>query len=277
MVNYLHAQKNRPLVPLLLIILLPMMTGCSRTDLALKYADTFVALEIKDQFDLSGNQKDKAEDLSTKLTDDLKKEFLPLVSDELRNLSKEIDSLDAAQANAFLKLKAERFRSIGVQFYPLVARQMVAFSEILTERNWKAFKTNFEERNQEILSDTKKSRTTDNLEFFIGSLTPEQEKLVDEFTSLFPQRRDLRVQNRIHSLAEFEKTMGSFSPKSFKEAALLFLENPQRYQLKKNEEAWKSREQALIELLEKVFRIMTPKQKNHFKEKCQELALQLLR
>jgi hypothetical protein len=257
------------------VLLIAFSTGCSRTDLALKFADTFVALEIKDQFDLSGKQKDKAEEISKNLIVDIKKEFLPLISAELLKISKEVDSLDPAQAKPYFSAKAETFRNIGIQFYPIVARRVPAFAEILTEKNWKAFKENCEEKNRQILSEkTQNSRTTDNLEFFIGSLTPEQEKFVDELIQRFPRNSSLRAQNRSHSLNEFEKMMGPFSSENFKKSSLHFLESPRKYQLKDNEEAWLAREKAIIDLLESIFKTMTPRQKIHFKEKCVELSEQ---
>ncbi|MFN9066708.1 MAG: hypothetical protein ACK5V3_05725, partial [Bdellovibrionales bacterium] len=133
-----------------------LISGCSQTDLALRYADQFIAWELKDQFGFTGAQKQKIDELSKQGLSQLKKEFLPEVIEEMTLVKAEFLQKNWSEQNTeegarFLNEKRLKFKILGQKSLKIISRQTSEFASATQEKNWQIFLKNFKEKNQEIL------------------------------------------------------------------------------------------------------------------------------
>lgn len=257
------------------ICLLALMagSGCSQTRLAIRFADTFISSEIKDQFDLTGLQKQISDQLSEKFVADFKEQVLKPVSGRLKSLAGQIDSLTGDNVESIVRAEKSELDRFILVSSGLAAKHIPELSSKLTAKNWDAYKENFAEENQKILAQTdSKSRFKDQFENFLGSLTPIQESLIDQWTKENPRNPVLRVKNRTHVLNEFERKMGPFTVASFQTTATQFLENPLTWQMSEHQENQKKRTEAAIKVIIEVGKTLNEKQKSHLKNYLLQLA-----
>ncbi|MFP5519426.1 MAG: hypothetical protein ACLGGX_05950 [Bdellovibrionia bacterium] len=71
-----------------LIIVILVLSACSRTDLALRFADDVLAYEINSQFDFVSSQKVVANKTSEEFVLELKKAMLPYLVQEIQEAKK---------------------------------------------------------------------------------------------------------------------------------------------------------------------------------------------
>ncbi len=242
--------------------------GCSRTDLAFHYADTFIAYEIKDQFDFGGTVVD---DISTQFVTDVRKEFLPKLTTEMQKVQIEFDQMQSEQSpqkkwSEWILKKTYDFRNLGYQSILLLDRQSAAFSKLMKVKNWEEFKKNFEKKNKKLEKEKPESRLNKTLDDFLGSLTKEQEKQIEEFLKKYPTDPTDRAINRRATLSQFEVKMTQFSPENFQKAASDFLQDPQNYGDLAVQEKMKARVAALSETLGFVLQSLTPDQTKKLKK-----------
>lgn len=253
---------------ILLFLSFSLFIGCSRTDLAFHYADTFLAYEIKDQFDFQGTVVDG---ISTQFVTDVRKEFLPQLVAEMQKAQLEFEQLQTEQSpqkkwSEWILKKTYDFRNLGYQSILLLDRQTASFSKLMKFNNWEEFKKNFEKKNKKLEKEKPESRLNKTLDDFLGSLTKEQEKQIKEFLKNYPTEPADRAINRRATLNQFEAKMTQFSSENFQKAATDFLQNPQNYGDSKIQEKIKVRAAALSETLGFVLQSLTPEQTKKLKK-----------
>lgn len=253
---------------ILFFFLFLTIVSCSRTDLAFHYADTFLAYEIKDQFDFSGTVVDG---ISTQFVSDVRKEFLPQLISEMQKVQLEFEQMQTDQSTQkswadWILKKTYDFRNLGYQSVLLLDRQSPAFSKLMKSNNWEEFKKNFEKKNKKLEKEKPESRLKKTLDDFLGSLTKEQEKQIKEFLKNHPTDPVDRAINRRTTLNQFEAKMTQFSSENFKKAASDFLQNPQNYGDPVIQEKIKVRTAALSETLGFVLQSLTPEQTKKLKK-----------
>ena len=253
---------------MLFLISLSLLVGCSRTDLAFHYADTFIAYEIKDQFDFGGTVVDG---ISTQFVTDVRKEFLPQLTSEMKKVQLEFEQLQAQPTDQkkwseWILKKTYDFRNLGYQSVLLLDRQSAAFSGLMKAKNWEEFKKNFEKKNKKLEKEKPESRLPKTLDDFLGSLTKEQTKQIDGFLKSHPSDPTDRVINRRTAFSQFEAKMTQFSPENFQKAASDFLQNPQNYGDPAAQERMKARTITLSETLGFVLQSLTTDQTKKLKK-----------
>jgi len=253
---------------MLFLFSLSLLVGCSRTDLAFHYADTFIAYEIKDQFDFGGTVVDG---ISTQFVTDVRKEFLPQLTSEMQKVQLEFDQMQAQPTDQkkwseWILKKTYDFRNLGYQSVLLLDRQSAAFSGLMKAKNWEEFKKNFERKNKKLEKEKSESRLPQTLDDFLGSLTKEQTKQINGFLQSHPSDPTDRVINRRTAFSQFEAKMAQFSPENFQKAASDFLQNPQNYGDPAAQERMKARTITLSETLGFVLQSLTTDQTKKLKK-----------
>lgn len=253
---------------MLFLFSLSLLVGCSRTDLAFHYADTFIAYEIKDQFDFGGTVVDG---ISTQFVTDVRKEFLPQLTAEMQKVQLEFDQMQAQPTDQkkwseWILKRTYDFRNLGYQSILLLDRQSAAFSMLMKANNWKEFKKNFERKNKKLEKEKPESRLPKTLDDFLGSLTKEQEKQIQEFLKNHATDPVDRALNRRAAFSQFETKMTQFSPENFQKAASDFLRNPQNYGDPVAQERFKARAAAQSETLGFVLQSLTTDQTKKLKK-----------
>ena len=242
--------------------------SCSRTDIAFRFADTFVAYELKDQFEFKGEQKDQAEKISQKIVQTVKVHFLPLLVEGLETARQEFLDLKDTEPKTYQDWLTQKFnylRQIIEKQYLLLSPHMVELAKLANEKNWQAYQNNFEEKNKEILDEGKRpSRTKKNIESFFGDLTQEQEVLIENYLKKFSPDAQMRVDNRRHTINEFSRRLEKpFSNERYQQVMKEWMVDPTLWGSPKAKVKFDERNKALIELLAQLLAQRTEKQHQH--------------
>lgn len=121
------ALKTKTAAVTMVAAALTTATGCSRLDLALRWADTFVMSSVTDYFDLNSEQKKAAKDEFNKALSDLRREEFPKLAEILRKIAdlSEKNELKAPAIEGFLKEMTAGF-TVALQRFEPMAQKIVA-------------------------------------------------------------------------------------------------------------------------------------------------------
>lgn len=249
-----------------LVLLAVFTTSCSSTKLAVDWADTFLAWRIDETFDLSREQKKQIRPQLNQAVGNIKKEMFPQYSAFLLESKKELEGIDnkarADLAMTSIEKKMEGQLNLTLQ---KIQPQLVAMSQNLKPGNWKEFKEDYQERNEELLEDGPKPRLKKRIEQWVGSLNKDQRNKVEEFekTQAFPVQ--IRVQNRTATLKKFEEqaqvTGASIDHQKFAQALSSFAQDYRGYQTPEYNEAMTKYRTNLKNLFAELYLSLDQKQK----------------
>lgn len=185
------------------LIFLVLLSGCSRLELALRWADTFVMSSVTDYFELTSEQKSQARGEFKKALAEIQKNDFPGMAKTLRDLA---DATEKNQINDetlenFLKGVLNAFRTSAVRFEPMA--QKIVADQVAS--NFKLFDKEFQKKYDKDLEkskDPKKHRgqVEDRIERFvdetIGYLSDSQEKQLKEWLDQTPSPDALQLESR---------------------------------------------------------------------------------
>ncbi|MBX3019383.1 MAG: hypothetical protein KF767_15965 [Bdellovibrionaceae bacterium] len=210
------APRQRPgrLLKMALVLasaLLLMGAGCSRLDLALRWADTFVMYSVTDYFELSSVQKTEARQEFNTALGELRREDFPKLSAELRRLA------DLADQNAFtaenveehLKLLQDGFLAAGRRFEPMAQKLIqdqvaVNFKQFDTEVMKKYEKDLKRAQDPAQARSKMKNRAEDIVDDTIEYLTPAQKEAFKGWVQQTTPPQVQQVENRRIVLDKFK-------------------------------------------------------------------------
>lgn len=243
------------------------LISCSRTHLALRFADDVIAYEISDQFDLSGIQDEASEKISEEFVSDLKKELIPHLIEEMKKASLRVQvkpNLAAEVYEAEIKTILLNFEEKMKSLQPLFKKHMLEIVDQISEENWKHYLVEFEKKNDEILKEKRKSRLKSHLERFFGRLTEEQKKLMEDFEANSKFDVNIRISNRQATIKRFQAEMGpSFSKEKLKEVSAKWLSSPGSFGDPNAQAFYDQRRSALVSLVAKILHQRTEEQTQH--------------
>lgn len=249
--------------------------SCSRVDLALNWADTFLYYELKGQFDFKGLQKDVTEKVADQFVADMKKDWIPQLADRLKILG---DKIEIAKEDAFKKIFQDEALFLETHFkkiFVIGSAQVPAIAKTLTKENWTHFQRKFEEKNKEIISKEEKSKMLENLESFTGPLNKDQRQMVTQWLIENPNDNKLRVDNRKHVMNQLNQKIDPWSSTKWSEIVVAWATSPDDFQLAAYKEAVKKRTASMLGLFEKIVKSMTAKQKAEVKKNLHRWAERL--
>jgi hypothetical protein len=251
---------------LALIVFSISFCSCSRVDLALRWADTFLYYELKSVFDFGGKQKPIVESVSDSLVAEIKKDWLPIVSARFNTLSEKVDVKSKEEIKNILDSEVEFVQERLKKMYLIAAGQISALAKTVSEENWTYFKEEFEEKNEGILSEEPENKIQDILENFLGRLSKEQKELIKNWIKQNPSDLKLRVENRRHIITQINSKVAPWSADKWSEAILVWLKDPQAMNLPAYETYLKKRTESVVALLVDVLYIMSDEQRKDLKE-----------
>lgn len=243
------------------------LISCSRTHLALRFADDVIAYEISDQFDFSGIQDQASEKISEEFISDLKKELIPFLVEEIKKASVKAQVVPALAVEVYeveIKKVLVSFEEKMKSLQPLFKRYMLEIVEQINEENWRHYLAEFEKKNTKILKEKRNSRLKSQLERFFGRLTEEQMNLVEEFETKNQFDVNIRVANRQATIKRFQAEIGpSFSKEKLKEVSEKWLNSPGSFGDSNAQAFYDQRHIALVSLVAKILHQKTEKQTKH--------------
>jgi hypothetical protein len=263
-----------------LFLFLFVFTGCSRADLALRYADQFMAWELKDQFGFNGSQKQKIDELSKQTLVYLKRDFLPELISELKSvksdfLAKDWRQISPEEGARFLNEKRLKFKSLGQKSLKIIAQKSPEFAALTNEKNWKTFVKSFNEKNREILKSKPKSRFPELVDRFLGDLSKEQEELIKAHESDLKPDPALRIKNRETTLSRFNELLTPYSSEAFSQALFDFFTHTEKWNDNLALQAQEIRHEKQMQILAQVLKLISSKQKKILIEEWDDLIQDL--
>ncbi|WP_413574573.1 DUF6279 family lipoprotein [Bdellovibrio sp. HCB290] len=255
-------------------------SGCSRLDIAYRWADTYIASKVDDYFDISSEQsKALKKDIKKDLVE-IKATLLPLWMDRLNKIQKDVDGGTltdqkvAGYFGAFFKdidqINAH-FKTTAVDFISSTDTKQIEY-----------FKKSFFKKNQEDLEkaqDTAKlqkkyrEKYEDVFEMFVGSLTDQQKQLIAENVKASPYPAELKAKNKAFIFKEF--IAHQESKEAMKNFVQQYTSQADKFDLPEYRTAYQQYQDKLQILITQVMTNLTDRQKVALKENIHQKSEQL--
>lgn len=198
------------------LIVVATLSGCTKLEFALRWADTFVLSYITDYFDLSSLQKTQSRSEFKKSLSDVQKNEFPQVAQKLNELANGFEKKD---------LKPEKIESLLKSAEPLFKKALSRFEslaqKIVSEQALKGYQTFDKEILEKYSKDIAKltdprqveKENQKRLNYWLREtvevLTPEQKKYIQEQMQQNPAPRLLQVESRKFVFEKFKVLRGN--------------------------------------------------------------------
>lgn len=207
----------RKLIPRALLVsffLVGLVTGCSRLDIGLKFADTFLIRQIDQAFDLDKEQKQTLEAPIQASVQKVRSEYLPLLGGRLRHFESQWMAPDSLtdeeiagqiegvilQVRDFTKIELGAWTPLSSKLTPA---QMDHFKEYIHKRRAEREK-NYSKGLSYQKTQVKRWRRT--FEYFFGFWSKDIETSLIEHLNANPFPRDLQREHQEQNLKAFLQT-----------------------------------------------------------------------
>lgn len=263
---------------LIICLSLSCLSACSRLDFAFNWADTYIASEVDDYFDIS-SQQSKSLKKSLKHDLDKIKSAFPEWITEARHVQKTISSgtLDKNEINTIFSFVIKNVSHITTLFSETAVEFIATIDPKQLDYFTRIFHKKAEEDREKLLG---KKNLEDLLkkyykyfEMFLGSLTTDQKNLIENHVHVTPFPSQLKLKNKEWVFQQFIKQRVSLdSQKNFVRS---YLNQPEKFELPEYRQALQQYYQSLQNLLADVLLTLTPKQKEELRQNIQEKLVQL--
>ena len=197
----------------ILVFACMLITACSQTKIAVQWADTFLAWEINDTFDLDSTQKKQVRPEIDEALRVTKKELFPEYSRVLLAGKLALEkSTTLAEAEKTVASLSEQLNGLIKSTLKKVKPQILKISDQIEIKNWEEFKDEYQDRTEDLAekkgdyNDKFKSRMED----WVGALHSTQIKSIEDFKRINPFPSAERIANRTGALEKFEKKVKPF-------------------------------------------------------------------
>ena len=258
------------------------LTSCSRLDVAFRLVDVFIAGKVDDYFDLKSQQK---KELKKSVNRDLKliqAKLLPQWIDHFKSIQNDLNLNSFDEKKVALYFTSFMTDVDDMKSY--FVNTAVEFAASIDDSQMAYFQKSFSKKtaedldkasNQAKLRKEYQSKYIDYFEMFLGSLTREQEKLVEKHlqVSCFPAA--LKAKNNEHIFTTFIKE--AKTPETRVHFVKDLYSHPQQYDLPSYRDAMVNYQSDLKGLITEVLMSLTPDQKKKLKKNLAEKTAQLER
>lgn len=199
---------------LLFLTIFLCFSACSRIDLAVYFADTYVQSKANTYFDLNSDQSKWLKGALKSDIEKVKKTIFPQLAAELL---KAADTVSAQRVleTATVQLSYERVRNLFYEGLRLFAPEAVIFSRKLEASQVSVFQSEFDKKMRDIKEDesSKKSykRMKKHFDSWLGSMTSAQKKELEEHVQKNPPLINEKVYNRQLLAHEFVRVFPDLS------------------------------------------------------------------
>lgn len=263
-------------------LLIPFLalSGCSRLDLALRWADTFVMSSVTDYFDLTSDQDNKARGDFKAALKEIQKNDFPAFADQLESLATSVEKKEAKDEHVdqFLdRVDALLKRSIA-RFEPMAQNLL----NDQAKNGFKMFDAEFQKKHSKDLEEAKdeKSRAkkaSKNVDRFVDEtvefLTSEQKKEVEASIKENPFPHLLQLESRKSLFENFKSVR--LDDKKRQEFIKTYFTNWNSLQTADYQKARAESLQRVRDLFKKVLSTMTDKQRKNLVENFRVRASEL--
>ncbi|QLY23866.1 DUF6279 family lipoprotein [Bdellovibrio sp. KM01] len=265
---------------LFLLLGVMLLSGCSRLDIAYRWADTYIASKVDDYFDISSEQskalkKDIKKDLGL-----MKTTLLPQWMERIDKIQNDIDqgTLNDAKVADYFGSFFKDIEQINAHF----ATTAVDFIATTQPKQIEYFKKSFAKKNQEDIEKAQNvtklqkdycSKYEDIFEMFLGSLTKEQKQMIEESVKASPYPAELKAKNKAYIFAEFVTHQNSMD--EMKKFVREYTTSAEKFDMPEFRVANQAYQENLQKLITQVMTNLTDKQKMALKSNINEKAEQL--
>lgn len=212
--------QNRTMLKGLTVLatILTTATGCSRMDLALRWADTFVMHSVTDYFELTSAQKDHAREEFNKALKEVRREDFAKLAAHLRSVADLSEKNQLHKENIETALKELRvgFLTAGRRFEPMA--QKVVTDQVASD--FKYFDQEFQKKYAKDLKRAQdpaqarsklKGRSEDMIDESIEFLTSEQKEWIKDWQTQITPPEIQQIESRKFVFEKF-KLVREFEP-----------------------------------------------------------------
>ncbi|WP_413584187.1 DUF6279 family lipoprotein [Bdellovibrio sp. HCB274] len=255
-------------------------SGCSRLDIAYRWADTYIASKVDDYFDISSEQsKALKKDIKKDLLE-MKTTLLPVWMERLDKIQKDVeggiltDQKVAVYFGAFFKDIDQinsHFKVTAVDFISSTDAKQIEY-----------FKKSFFKKNQEDLEkaqDTAKlekkyrEKYEDVFKMFVGSLTDQQKQFIAENVKASPYPAELKAKNKAFVFKEFISHQDS--KEGMKNFVQQYTSQADKFDMPEYRTAYQQYQEKLQILISQIMMNLTERQKLALKENILQKSEQL--
>ncbi len=188
--------------------LLLFTSSCSRIDLAVYFADTYVVNKADDYFDLAGDQKKWLKSALKADINKVKRIIFPQLGHELLRVADILNTNRMVDQEA-VYVSYQRVKKLVYEGARIFAPNAALFSEKLSSRQIVVFQKEMDEKLIDLRKDdTEKNnykKMKKNFETWIGHLTSEQKKSLENFVRETPSMTREKIFNRQTMSHDFVK------------------------------------------------------------------------
>lgn len=262
---------------LLALLCLVGIVSCTRLDIAVSWADTYIASQVDDYFDITSTQsKDLKESLKKDITK-VRKEQFPVWAAELRRFEKDLneDSLNEEIFHDYFLKTLETSRKIQPYFTDSAVKFISSASPVQLEHFERILrKKNIEDEKK--IQDGQKARHETRkkylrwVDMWMDSLTKGQEQLLNQHLTDTPFPVLAQIKNRNYSLEKFGEA--GKSTEDLKSFVRNYYNNKYQYEDPEYRQALHSYQAELEKFIFSLIKSMNEKQKKYLSENLSEKA-----
>lgn len=263
---------------ILFFLCLSSLTACSRLDFAFDWADTYIASQVDEYFDISFHQNRSLKKAIRTDLDRIKSTVLPDLLNEAKDIKKNFsaDDIDKNKISDNFSAVLEKIHLLSSSF----SGTALAFISGISQKQIEHFTTAFHQKNYQDLqklNEDYKNKTLKKylkyFEMFLGSLTEAQEKIIETHIIQSPFPAELKIKNKEWVFQQFMKQRSSLV--ELKVFMRDLLSEPEKLQLPKYRQALQKYYLSLQTLLLDISKTLTADQKSELLENLQDRIDQL--
>lgn len=262
------------------LLLCTSLTSCSRLDVAVRWADTFIVAKVDKYFDLNRQQSQELKKLVREDLQTIKGQLLPSWTQRLKEVRQDLeaDRLNEVKIALHFSSIFKDLENIQTSFTRTATRVIASTSSSQINHLAQTLK----KQNDEELEDSRDHGEFEDqmtkkyqkwFKMFLGDLEPEQSKMIRRHVSEDLIPTDLKIKNRQHLLLKF---VADHANKELAQRFIdVFLNHPEKLHLEEYVLAREKYQSKLQDLICAVLGKMTLKQKKELKIQLLDKARQL--
>lgn len=267
---------------LAIILCFTATVSCSKLDVAVSWADTYIVSQVDDYFDIKSTQRKDLKESLKKDIDKIRKEQFPVWAAELRRFEKDVreDTLNEASFHDYFEKTLDTSKKIQ----PYFADTAVKFISTTTPAQLEHFERTLRKNNVEDEKKIQNGKKTRNetrkkylrwVEMWIDSLSKDQDQLLNQHLDENPFPALALVKNKNYVLEKLHEARKS--PESLKNFVRNYYHNKYQYADPDYQKALVSYQAGLEKFIYSLIKSMNEKQKKLLSESLTEKASSLER
>lgn len=267
-------------VALVLLIILAV-TGCAR-QLAYRFADTYIAWQIRDYVDLTRDQRDQVDVAINDFLQWHAETEMPRYISLLEQIDKDVaeQNLSTTRLDYYQQAFAKRWQAVREALADPALELLPGLSDEQVQQLIKNMAANIQSRADDYQEQTTAERREDGVENvrklverFLGSVNDEQEQAIQTWTKAMPDMADEWIEYRVRWAEDFRHALQVRDEgAAFEKRLLPLIEDP--HSLRSEElqaKGMQSRELSQVMVL-RILQAMDAGQRRHLRDEMQSLA-----